>query len=156
MPTVTLWTEQWRTDLYNTSRGGFRKFRKREPRTPPPLLWMKTSLLRTCSYKVLLTFQKHFEIARKRGGGAAALSAPPLNPPMTSKRAWSRHRWVAWLRWGQCSFWIWAAWKGVCSRWRLFRTKNEHLPWSALQSLQPGWEIIANFIFPFGSFFDKE
>ena len=137
-------------------QGRFQKIQKEGTETPTPsLLWMKTSLLRTCSYKVMLTFQKHFEIARKKGA-AAALSAPPLNPPMTSKRAWSRHRWVAWLRWGQCSFWIRAAWKGVCSRWRLFRTKNEHFPWPALQSLQPGWERIANFVFPFSSFFDKE
>ena len=39
-----------------------------------------------------------------------------------------------WLRWGQCSFW--AAWKGVCSRLGLFKTKNKHSPWPTLQSLQ--------------------
>ena len=38
----------------------------------------------------------------------------------------------------------------------LFRTKNEHFPWPALHPLQPGWEVIANFVFLFSSFFDKE
>ena len=52
---------------------------------------MKTSLFRTCSNKVTLTFHKHFENTRKKGG--AAPSAPPLNPPMKSVVRKDRHTW---------------------------------------------------------------
>ena len=54
----------------NRGGGGSRKFRKRGPSLPPspPPLQMKTSLCRTCSNKVTLTFQKHFKNARKKGG----------------------------------------------------------------------------------------
>ena len=61
------------------TRDGFTNFEIRGPRSPPPPR-MKTSLLRTCSNKVTLTFQKQLESTSKRGGGRA--SAPPLNPPM--------------------------------------------------------------------------
>ena len=74
------------------SRSGSRKFRKRGPRsTPPSPPRMKTSLFRTCSNKVTLTFHKHFENTRKKGG--AAPSAPPLNPPMKSVVRKDRHTW---------------------------------------------------------------
>ena len=33
----------------------------------------------------------------------------------------------------QCSFW--GAWKGVCSRWGLLRTENEHFPWPFLLTM---------------------
>ena len=79
----------WEDARFGFSRGGSRKFRKRGPRPPPR---MKTSLSGHAAYsivgvfvmqsKVKLTFQKHFENTRKKGG--AAPSAPPLNPPMFS------------------------------------------------------------------------
>ena len=51
------------------ARGGSRKFRKRGPSLPPSThSRMKTSLFRTCSNKVTLTFQKDFENTRKKGG----------------------------------------------------------------------------------------
>ena len=59
--------------MLTVSRGGSRKFRKRGPRPPPR---MKTSLFRTCSNKVRLTFQKHFENTRKKGGGGAFGPSP--------------------------------------------------------------------------------
>ena len=55
--------------------GGSRKFRKRGL---SPSTGMKTSLFRTCSNKVTLTFQKHFENTRKKkkGGGGGGLRSP--------------------------------------------------------------------------------
>ena len=53
---------------------------KEEAETPtlPPPLRMKTSFFRTCSNKVTLTFQKHCENARKKGGPG------PPRPPAPS------------------------------------------------------------------------
>ena len=64
-------------------QGRIEKIQKEEAESPTR---MKTSLFRTCTNKVIITFQKHFANTRKKGGGgAAAPSPPPLNPPMVLK-----------------------------------------------------------------------
>ena len=67
--------------MITTSRGGSRKFRKRGPSPPPSPPQMKTSFFRTCSNKVTLMFQKHFENSRKKGGHGPL--GPSPNPRMT-------------------------------------------------------------------------
>ena len=59
-------------DPENSERGGRVPYPPTHP--PPPV---KTSLFKTCSNKVTLPFQKHFENTRKRGGGHGPLGPSP-------------------------------------------------------------------------------
>ena len=70
----------WARSCVYKDQGRIQKIQKEGAEYPA---WMKSSLFRTCSNKVTLMFQKHFENTRKKGWGTAP-SAPSLNLPMAS------------------------------------------------------------------------